>query len=312
MRPAAVSIGMPVYNGEEYISEAIESILAQDFSDFELLISDNASTDSTWEICQFYGARDGRIRLHRHNSNIGPIENFNYVFRHTSSPYFMWMAHDDVLACSYVAECFGFLERSPDYVLCCASNLWLTVTNQVVEPLRPESNENLHSDDIVSRYKRLCANIYRPMAFYGLMRRGAMEGAGLYQPLMGGDWVFLLALSTFGKFRQLEKGLRYYRFGKPAPRRENKFLEGDMAVFYPRMQVPWFPHLGTLRALLNTIGRRNVDSFMKMEMLAFTLAKFSGKFLWKDLIVVVGRVTSRNVTIHDFLKTIYLKLNGVR
>lgn len=93
-----VSIGMPVYNGAKYIKEAIESILNQTFTDFELIISDNASTDNTKEICNKYGEQDKRIRYIRKAENIGAIENFKYVLENANGEYFMWHAHDDKLS----------------------------------------------------------------------------------------------------------------------------------------------------------------------------------------------------------------------
>lgn len=90
-----VSIGMPVYNGEKFIRKALDSLLAQTFIDFELIISDNASTDGTPDICAEYANRDKRIRYIRQKQNYGAIWNWNYVLRQATGEYFMWAAHDD-------------------------------------------------------------------------------------------------------------------------------------------------------------------------------------------------------------------------
>jgi glycosyltransferase involved in cell wall biosynthesis len=100
-----VATGMPVWNGEKFVSEAIESILAQTYGDFELVISDNASTDATAEICHDYAKQDARIRYIRQKTNIGAAPNYNEVFRHSSGQYFKWAAHDDVLAPEFIGEC---------------------------------------------------------------------------------------------------------------------------------------------------------------------------------------------------------------
>ena len=97
-----VSIGMPVYNGERFIREALESLLNQTYRDFELIISDNASTDSTSAICVEYAARDQRIRYIRQAENIGPSANFRFVFDESTGQYFMWAAHDDVRSLDYI------------------------------------------------------------------------------------------------------------------------------------------------------------------------------------------------------------------
>ena len=93
----AVSIGMPVYNGEKYIREALDSLLAQTFENFELIISDNCSTDGTSHICKEYTSRDSRIRYIRQDTNIGPIANFEFVLQEARGEFFMWAACDDYL-----------------------------------------------------------------------------------------------------------------------------------------------------------------------------------------------------------------------
>lgn len=91
-----VSIGMPVYNGEKYIREALDSLLAQTFAGFELIISDNASTDATEDICQEYAAMDSRIRYVRQPGNRGALANFKFVLDEARGEYFMWAAADDI------------------------------------------------------------------------------------------------------------------------------------------------------------------------------------------------------------------------
>lgn len=91
-----VSIGMPVYNGEKYIKQALDSLLAQTFVDFELIISDNASTDNTEAICQTYLLKDKRIKYYRQVENLGASKNFQVVLRKANGSYFMWAASDDL------------------------------------------------------------------------------------------------------------------------------------------------------------------------------------------------------------------------
>lgn len=97
-RPPRVSIGLPVYNGERFIRATIDSILAQTFTDFELVICDNASTDSTERICREYASRDNRIRYIRHARNLGPAGNYNSCFEHSRGEFFRWAAADDLIA----------------------------------------------------------------------------------------------------------------------------------------------------------------------------------------------------------------------
>src|SRR5436190_12174806 len=96
MRDPIVSIGLPVFNGERYLRQALDSLLGQDFQDFELIISDNASTDRTAEICRAYVAKDRRIRYYRNESNIGSAPNYRRVFELARGEFFKWCSHDDV------------------------------------------------------------------------------------------------------------------------------------------------------------------------------------------------------------------------
>jgi glycosyltransferase involved in cell wall biosynthesis len=113
-----VSMGMPVYNGEKYIEEAIESILAQTYIDFELIISDNASTDRTQEICQGYADHDERIRYYRNPTNLGAAPNYNRTFQLSSGEYFKWAEDDDLIATDFLVKCVEVLDQDPNIVLC--------------------------------------------------------------------------------------------------------------------------------------------------------------------------------------------------
>lgn len=110
--PPAVSIGMPVYNGEKYICEALDTLLSQSHTDFELLISDNASTDGTGGICQQYAAKDGRIRYVRQAVNLGALANFTFVRDAARGEYFMWAAGDDKWDPNWISEMLFIMKRT--------------------------------------------------------------------------------------------------------------------------------------------------------------------------------------------------------
>src|SRR5262252_3377793 len=112
-----VSVGLPVYNGERYLEESIDSILAQTYTDFELIISDNASTDRTECICRRYAAADARVRYYRNERNIGGYPNHSRVFSLARGRYFRFAAHDDVCDRQLLARCVEALELHPEAVL---------------------------------------------------------------------------------------------------------------------------------------------------------------------------------------------------
>jgi glycosyltransferase involved in cell wall biosynthesis len=113
----AVSIGLPVYNGEEYIRVAIDSVLSQTFDDFELIISDNASSDATEAICQDCARSDPRVRYMRQSENLGALRNFKLVANEASGTYFTWLAHDDRLKPDYLDVMIKYLRRHPQVVV---------------------------------------------------------------------------------------------------------------------------------------------------------------------------------------------------
>ena len=117
-RAPRVSVGLPVFNGERYLARAIESVLRQDFADFELVVSDNASTDRTGEICEEYARRDARVRYVRNPRNLGAGPNYDRCFRLARGEYFKWAAHDDRLAPDYLSQTGAALDAAPDAVLC--------------------------------------------------------------------------------------------------------------------------------------------------------------------------------------------------
>ena len=137
-----VSIGFPVYNGGNYIKEAINSILSQTYTDFEMIISDNGSTDNTMEICNSYAIKDLRIRYYRNNINKGGAWNFNNVFRFAIGKYFIWACHDDVWNSNLLERYVNAFSEMPDIISCYSRT---TFINEHGEPLfsvvgRPDLN----------------------------------------------------------------------------------------------------------------------------------------------------------------------------
>src|ERR1700751_621643 len=113
MRIPKISIGLPVYNGEAYLAKAIESLLDQSYTDFEVIISDNASTDRTAEICRDFAARDSRIRFFQNQVNIGGVRNHNRVFELARGEFFKLASHDDLYPREMLKRCLEVFEKVP-------------------------------------------------------------------------------------------------------------------------------------------------------------------------------------------------------
>lgn len=112
-----VSVCIPVYNGEKYIAETIQSVLAQTYANIEIVVQDNASTDSTWSLLQEFAARYPQILIHGNAQNCGMAANWNLVINRASGDYIMLLSADDLLGSTFVASCLStFSERVVDAV----------------------------------------------------------------------------------------------------------------------------------------------------------------------------------------------------
>lgn len=209
-RPPLVSIGMPLYNAERYVREAVEALLAQDYENFELIISDNASTDATETICRQYAARDGRIRYGRAESNMGAVWNFRRVFELSRGEYFMWAAFDDLRAPQFVSRCVAALEAHPEAVMCCTDI-------QVIDEAGREFAEadfprgiRMSGRRVETRVRAIARSLYW-YDFYGLMRRRVLAGTRLPQPTWGFDVILMMEMCLRGEVLLVPEKLFSYR-----------------------------------------------------------------------------------------------------
>jgi len=205
-----VSIGVPVYNGSKFLRESLDSIAAQTYQNIEVVVSDNASTDQTPDICAEFAVRDRRFRHVRLAENIGGVPNHNHVFSLTRGKYFMWGSHDDMFAPSYVARCVECLEGDPGAVLAYARTTIIDgagkVTKQMVE------NHHANAPRAAERFREFTSLYSILEASYGLMRRDVMESTRLHIAHPGSDRILLAELALHGRFVQIPEYLFKRRF----------------------------------------------------------------------------------------------------
>ena len=204
MTPRA-SIALPVHNGEDYLARTLESILAQTYRDFELVISDNASTDRTSAICREFAARDPRIRYHRQSRNLGAVANFNRAHDLASGEYFKWAAHDDVLEPEYLAKCIAALDAKPDAILCQSVVKIVDDENQVLEvcrPVGPGADSPRPSVRLAARLRQ-----QRCLDVFGVIRADAMRGLMIRGDHIGADRTLLSELALRGRFLLVDEPL---------------------------------------------------------------------------------------------------------
>jgi glycosyltransferase involved in cell wall biosynthesis len=200
-----VSIGIPVFNGEPFLRETLDSLLAQTYSDFELVISDNASTDGTETICRDYARRDGRIRYYRSEENCGAAKNYRRVFDLSSAPYFKWANADDVSEPGHVARCVLELDRDATVVLACSKTRFIDATGQRLDIDDP--GWNLRHEEGLERLRYALFAGHWVNSIYGVMRRHALAMTRFIGSYPGGDYRVLTDLTVFGKFVEVPEYL---------------------------------------------------------------------------------------------------------
>lgn len=193
-----VSVGVPVFNAEAFLDETLDSLLAQSFSDYEIIISDNGSTDRTEAICRSYAARDSRIHYHRHQTNRGAAWNHNRVFSLARGEYFKWAAADDVCAPEYLEKCVTALDRDPAAVLACSNVMEIDEGGRALG-LRMISTEAVLGTP-VSRFRRNIRLDHLCLHVYGVIRSAILRQTELIGPFTDSDRVLLAHLVLFGHF----------------------------------------------------------------------------------------------------------------
>jgi glycosyltransferase involved in cell wall biosynthesis len=206
-----LSIGMPLYNATKYLEESFRSLLAQDFTDFELIVSDNASTDGTWEICERFAATDPRVRLHRNERNLGVAANFNTVARLARGELFKWLAYDDLMEPSFLSACVAELDRSD------ARTVLAYPRTRLIDDAGQHVSDYEDDLDIRKRFafRRVGAFAWRwdlCNPIYGLIRRDALMRTGLERPYVSGDVPLLFELALLGEFHEVPERLFLRRF----------------------------------------------------------------------------------------------------
>ena len=204
-----ISIGMPAYNAAATIRSAIEALLAQSFGDWELIVSDNASTDATRDTVEDLARRDGRIRYVRHPVNIGANLNYSHAFKCARGEFFKWASSSDWCAPSFLERCLEALQPRPDAVLAAPCT---RLFQGDASSFRDYAYDIEILDDTPSqRLSHLMSALRLNNAINGLIRSAALRGTDLIAAYMGADIVLMGHLALLGKMLRVDEGLYYRR-----------------------------------------------------------------------------------------------------
>jgi len=201
---------MPVYNGEKFVAQAIGSILSQTYRDLELVISDNASTDRTPEICAAFAAQDPRVRIVRNSHNVGAAANFNLVLRQGRGRYFKWACGDDWCDPTFAERCITELEQNPDAVLCFSRVNIVDESGALIQV--HSDNLDLRSPDVLQRFRHARAHDRLLHVLQGVIRRNVLRRIGPMRPFHSSDIAMMSELALWGQFIELPEPLLFRRF----------------------------------------------------------------------------------------------------
>ncbi|AOY78700.1 glycosyltransferase family 2 protein [Moorena producens JHB] len=309
-----VSIGMPVYNGANFIKDAIEGILSQTFEDFELIISDNASTDDTEEICRAYAAQDQRIHYYRNQKNLGGAYNYNRVFELSRGEYFKWAAHDDACAPDYLERCIEVLNRMPSVVLCYPRTLIIDTQGKPINQ-NYSDDLNLNSPKPDERYQRFLDVLFhipggrdKISPIFGLIRKSTLSQTPLIGSYFGSDLVLIGELALLGQFYEVPEYLFWRRFHNKRAMEANPTNSKRTAWYDPaKRDKIVFP---VWRLFLEFIASINRVHLSWHERLDGYIQMTKWLLLWgwlrmaKDLILATAQAL--NITDQDFLRKDFL------
>jgi glycosyltransferase involved in cell wall biosynthesis len=225
-----VSIGLPVYNGARFLATSLDSLLAQTCEDFELVISDNASSDGTEEICREYAARDARIRYLRRETNRGAAWNFNSLVAKTDGPYFKWATHDDAHAPTCVERCLETLREGGDRVsLVYPRTRIIDENGEFVRDYR--DGLDLRERTPHERLRSLVRNLVLGNPMFGLARRSTLERTRLNGSFPSSDYVLLAELALLGEIWEVPEAL-FFRRDHPDTSRRAHATASELAEWF--------------------------------------------------------------------------------
>ncbi len=258
--PPKVTIGLPVYNGEAFVNRAIESLLDQTFSDFELLISDNASTDGTAEICQLYAEKDERIVYRCNEMNLGAAPNFNGLVELARGKYFKWAAHDDVCVSRFLEECVHVLDSQPEVVLS------YSIAGQIDADGNPLPGLSVHHAG-TRPHERMKTFLHPATSchpVFGLTRTDILRTTPCIDSYPGSDRVLLAELSLHGLLVEIPEELFFRRFHPDQSIQRNRTAR-ERSVWFDslRKRPVYYPQWRRVREYAAAISRAPLSSSEK-------------------------------------------------
>lgn len=297
-----VSIGIPVYNGEAFLQGALVSILTQSYENLEVVISDNASTDGTMDICEACASADKRVRYYRQPTNRGAAWNYNFTFQQSKGPYFKWAAHDDLLAQNFISRALSVLRDDPMVSLATCTALIMDDAGKICAK-DPEPPLHLEHGDPVRRFRDAVYGHHYCLFVFGLIPRHYLVKTSLIGPYASSDLVLLGQLALMGKIIKLSNPEFLWRSHSQQSMRKVLDDQGIRAYgewFNPTLaNTRQFPHWRLVKELLLSLKKAPIAKVDKLRCLGLVITnryRVGGpRELLEDILVNYKRSTAMNL-----------------
>jgi glycosyltransferase involved in cell wall biosynthesis len=277
-----VSIGIPVFNGENYLEKCLLSVLEQTHKNLEVIISDNASDDRTADICQDFAGSDGRIKYFRQERNLGAGPNYNLVFESAQGRYFKWAAHDDTIDPGTIEKCLEILEDDPQCVLCHPRLVDVDHHGTVIE----EESRDYSDKPVHLRLKRSIAMGHNCAEIFGVIRSEMLRQTGLIRSYSDSDRTLICELALRGTIRQTDEATFYRRVHSGKSDRVYNSYRERTAWFDPQLKgAVVLPAWSQIRDVFGAIWRTPMSGHERL-LCSVEIArqmKWRRHTLWRDL-----------------------------
>jgi len=294
-----VSVGVAVYNGEKYLAKALDSLAAQTFIDFEVILSDNASTDSTPQICRRYVEADERFHYYRNAVNLGVAPNYNRVFELSKGEYFKWADYDDILHPEFLERCVETLDQNPEVALCyCKVNIIdeMGAYRDVYDPGPDTSSNHPHE-----RFRNLILFPELAVQSMGLFRSEIIRQTQLHGSYPSSDEVFLAEMAMRGRYYEIQDRILDVRLHPGQSTRGAQEVQRERVVFFDsslkgKIVLPKWRYL---RSCVSAINRAPLSAYGRLycysQMIRWIVRPPHIRALGKDILLASSQFITRSL-----------------
>jgi glycosyltransferase involved in cell wall biosynthesis len=260
---ALLTVGIPAYNEERFIAETLESLVQQTFTDWKAIVSDNCSTDRTYDIIRKYADKDNRIESVRHRTNIGAVENFKYGLNLADTRYFVWLGSHDIFHKDYLRSAIEVLELQKDVVMVFPNSLMINENG--VEIGMANSDIQTLGEDLRKRLSKVVRNLKLCTALHGVFRLDILKVLP-FKSVIGSDQLMLFAAASYGHLYMLPiTGIKRRQIKKETYwEKKERWKRNNVYFDFPNLNIHSFLALEYFKFIL---FHKQISLWLKIKVL---------------------------------------------